>query len=157
MASLPTGVWARRVTAYQAQLALYGSYFLGQAHERGEPFLLQHSAVHACLAAGRCLLAHHHRLFRGQKYLAADLARLPDPPDGFLSAWRAVLQQPTPTAAAALTAIVDTTVGRLSTDDDALSTFIIGNELTLAEPHDPSRILVIATRSFSGEDQPTAL
>lgn len=128
MADLPSGAWGRRVTAYQAQLALYGSYFLVQAYERGDRFLLQHSAVHACLAAGQCLLAHYSRLFRGQKYLAADLARLPDP-DGFVAAWWAVLEQPTPATAAALVGIVDAAVGQAQTVDDALSTFILGNEL----------------------------
>ena len=74
MGALPDQVWSARVRAYRAQLALYGDYFLPQAYGRGDRFLLQHSAVHASLAAGRCALAQHRRLFRGQKYLAADLA-----------------------------------------------------------------------------------
>ena len=82
MATLPAATWAQRVRTYRAQLALYGGYFLVQAADRGDRFLLQHSAVHSALAAGRCALAHHRRLFRGQKYLATDLGRLAELPDG---------------------------------------------------------------------------
>jgi predicted nucleotidyltransferase len=84
MGGLPDQVWSARVRTYRAQLALYGDYFLPQAYGRDDRFLLQHSAVHASLAAGRCALARNRRLFRGQKYLAADLAGLPELPEAFL-------------------------------------------------------------------------
>jgi hypothetical protein len=129
MADLPAAVWARRVRTYRAQLALYGRYFLVQAADRGDGFLLQHSAVHSALAAGRCALAHHRQLFRGQKYLAADLHRLDELPQGFLAAWSAVLQTPTPQAARELTAVVDDWLGEPLTGDEALSDFIAANEL----------------------------
>ena len=83
MGRLPDEVWAARVRTYRAQLALYGDYFLRQAYGRGDRFLLQHSAVHASLAAGRCALAHHRRLFRGQKYLAATSPPCPNGPQTF--------------------------------------------------------------------------
>lgn len=129
ISEMTEGAWAGRERAYRAQLALYGGYFLGQAHDRGDRFLLQHSAVHAGLAAGRCALAHHRRLFRGQKYLSAELAALPHLPDGFLTAWSGLLEDPCPGTAQALTEVVDAWLGDPLTGDEALSDFIIGNEL----------------------------
>ncbi len=132
--ALPAGVWASRIRTYRAQLALYGDYFLPQAYERGDRFLLQHSAVHASLAAGRCALARHRRLFRGQKYLSGDLARLSELPETglpetFLPAWRQLVDDPSPSAAGALIAVIDDWLGDPLTVDEALSTFISTNEL----------------------------
>lgn len=129
MASLPLARWAQRVRTYRAQLALYGGYFLGQADAHGDRFLLQHSAVHSALAAGRCALAQHRQLFRGQKYLAADLAGLSGLPGGFLEAWSAVVDEPSPAAARALISMIDTWLGDPLNGDEALSVFIAGNEL----------------------------
>jgi hypothetical protein len=127
---LPEATWAGRVRTYRAQLALYGGYFLRQAADRGDRFLLQHSAVHSALAAGRCALAHHRRLFRGQKYLAADLTGLaPALPDGFLDAWSAIIDQPSPERARGLIDVVDRWLGDPLTGDEALSAFIAANEL----------------------------
>jgi hypothetical protein len=126
---LPAEVWAERVHAYRSQVALYAGYFLRQAHERDDDFLLKHSAVHAAFAAGRAALALHHRLFRGQKYLADDLARLPDLPESFRTAWHAVLDDPSPTTAADLIAELDSMAGSPLTVDESLSTFITDNEL----------------------------
>ncbi len=129
MTELPADAWAVRVHSYRAQLALYGGYFLGQAYHRGDRFLLQHSAVHAAYAAGRCALAQHHRLFRGQKYLAADVAALPDLPTDFLGAWWALLDHPTSDAAHTMIDIVDQWLGAPLSLDEGLSTFIADNEL----------------------------
>ena len=126
--TLPDDFWERRVHAYRCQARLYGGYFLKQAHERNDRFLLQHSAVHLCFAVGRVALAVNRTLFQGQKYLAATLSKLPNLPDGFLAAWHGVLTDPTPESAAVLTDIVDAwQVGPL-TLEDTLSTFIIDNE-----------------------------
>ena len=129
MATLTATTWAERVRTYRAQLALYGGYFLVQAADRGDRFLLQHSAVHSAYAAGRCALAHHRRLFRGQKYLAKDLVGLAELPDGFLDSWWAVVDEPTPTAARTLIGVVDAWLGDPLTGDEALSAFIAANEL----------------------------
>jgi hypothetical protein len=126
---LPAEVWARRVQAYRSQVALYGGYFLRQAYERGDVFLLRHSAVHAAFAAGRAVLAQHRRLFRGQKYLASDLAALPELPESFRTAWRGVLEDPSPTNAGDLIAELDSLVGSPLTLDESLSRFIADNEL----------------------------
>lgn len=129
MGELPDEVWGARIRAYRAQLALYGDYFLPQADGRGDRFLLSHSAVHASLAAGRCALAHHRRLFRGQKYLAGDIAALPELPGNFLDAWWQVVDEPSPGAARALVAVIDAWSGEPLTGDEALSNFITANEL----------------------------
>ena len=128
--TLPEQVWPRRVHAYRCQARLYGGYFLEQAHRRNDEFLLQHSAVHLCLAVGRVALAVNRTLFKGQKYLAATLPELAELPDGFLTAWRDVLKHPTPEAGAALTDLVDTWQGGPLGLEDTLSTFIVDNELS---------------------------
>ena len=129
MSELPDGVWAQRVHAYRAQLSLYGRYFLPQGDERGDRFLLQHSALHTSLVAGRCALAQHRRFFRGQKYLTGDLADLSELPIGFLGAWTAVVTEPSTDAARILIEIIDTWLGDPLTIDESLSAFILANEL----------------------------
>jgi hypothetical protein len=126
---LPEEVWRRRVNAYQAQVALYGGYFLPQAYERGDGFLLHHSAVHTAFAAGRTALAHHRRLFRGQKYLNKDIAGLSELPASFRTAWTSVLADASPTTAAALIGEIDSLVGSSLSVDESLSRFITDNEL----------------------------
>jgi predicted nucleotidyltransferase len=127
--TLSDDVWRQRVHAYRCQARLYGGYFLKQAHERNDRFLLHHSAVHLCFAVGRVALAVNRTLFQGQKYLAATLSELADLPDGFLSAWHGVLADPTPDSAAVLTDLVDAWQGGPLNLEDSLSTFIIDNEL----------------------------
>jgi hypothetical protein len=127
--TLPDDAWRQRVHAYRCQARLYGGYFLNQAHERSDRFLLQHSAVHLCLAVGRVALAVNRTLFQGQKYLATTLAELAELPDGFVTAWHDVLKRPTPETAAALTDLVDAWQGGSLGLEDTLSTFIIDNEL----------------------------
>ena len=110
--TLPDDSWQRRVHAYRCQARLYGGYFLKQAHERNDRFLLQHSAVHLCFAVGRVALAVNKTLFQGQKYLAATLSELPNLPDGFLAAWHGVLADPAPDSAAVLTDMRGRLAGR---------------------------------------------
>lgn len=129
MAELSDDLWAGRVHAYRAQLALYGDYFLPQAEQRRDPFLLQHSAAHAGLAAGRCVLACQHRLFRGQKYLTGDLKGLERLPDGFVSAWTTLATSPSAAAARQVIDLLDGWLGEPLTVDESLSAFIVANEL----------------------------
>lgn len=134
---LPEAVWQDRLVAYRAQVELYGGYFLPQGAERGDVFLLQHASVHACLAAGRLALAHHRRLFAGQKYLARDLAGLDRLPGGFLTVWHGLLANPTPVAAGQLRDIINKWLGPAPDADRTLSRFIADNEqgwLTGAHP-----------------------
>ncbi|GAA3618147.1 nucleotidyltransferase domain-containing protein [Microlunatus ginsengisoli] len=129
MTRLPDAVWDRRVHAYRSQVALYGGYFLRQAYERGDAFLLRHSAVHTALAAGRTALARHRQLFRGQKYLSKDLAGITELPGTFRTAWWAVLDDPSPATAQAIITELDAITGGPLGLDETLSTFIADNEL----------------------------
>jgi hypothetical protein len=129
MTEVPAAEWVQRMRVYRAQLALYGQYFLPQAAARGDRFLRQHSSLHAALAAARCALAQHHRFFRGQKYLSADLAVLTDLPRGFQVAWTMLLDEASPDAARRLVDILDAWLGDPLSTDESLSTFIVANEL----------------------------
>jgi hypothetical protein len=122
-------VWLRRVESYRAQVALHGSYFLRQAYERDDPFLVRHAAVHTCLAAGRTALAGRRQLFRGQKYLRKDLHALTGLPAGLVPAWERLLAEATPEAATDLTSELDRWLGDPLDGDHALSRFITDNEL----------------------------
>ena len=126
---LPETTWTERVRSYRAQVELYGGYFLRQAAERRDEFLLHHAAVHACLAAGRLALARERQLFRGQKYLHADLASLQALPAGFLVQWQHLLTDPTPSASDALRATLDRWLGGRPGLDETLGRFITDNEL----------------------------
>ena len=132
--ALPAGVWASRIRTYRAQLALYGDYFLPQAYERGDRFLLQHSAVHASLAAGRCASPDIGGCSAARSTCPATFARLSElpktsVPETFLPAWRKLVADPSPSAAGALIALIDAWLGDPLTVDEALSTFISTDEL----------------------------
>jgi len=126
--TLPEEAWARRVTAHRAQTRLYGGYFLEQADQLRDPFLLQHSAVHLALAAGRAALAASHRFFAGQKYLTAALAEL-DLPEDFRTAWQHVVGSPSAAAGRLLLEALDGWLGDPEPFDAELSRFISDNEL----------------------------
>lgn len=126
--ALPEEVWARRIASYRAQVRLYGGYFLKQAEQLHDLFLLQHSAVHLALAAGRLALARHRRFFRGQKYLTASLAEL-DLPDDFTTAWTEVVRGPNAAVGQQLLDAIAAWLGPPDTLDGELSRFITDNEL----------------------------
>ncbi|UYO96598.1 nucleotidyltransferase domain-containing protein [Microbacterium sp. M28] len=128
ISSLGDEVWAERIRSHVAQAHLHGGYFLRQAEEHGDPFLLQHAAVHLTLAAARAALASAHRLMPGPKYIHRLVREIPSP-DGFVEAWDAVVAAPGTTTANALIAIIDDWLGRDQTRDESLSVFIRDNEL----------------------------
>ncbi|WP_243231756.1 nucleotidyltransferase domain-containing protein [Microbacterium sp. CIAB417] len=121
-------VWAERIRSHVAQAHLHGGYFLRQAEEHGDPFLLQHAAVHLTLAAARAALAADHRLMPGPKYIHRLVREVPSPA-GFVAAWDAVVADPGAGTANALIAILDEWLGRDQTRDESLSVFIRDNEL----------------------------
>ncbi|MFK4762498.1 nucleotidyltransferase domain-containing protein [Microbacterium sp. ZW T5_45] len=121
-------VWAERIRSHIAQAHLHGGYFLRQAEEHGDPFLLQHAAVHLTLAAARAALASAHRLMPGPKYIHALVREVPSP-EGFVDAWDAVVASPSIASANALIAQLDQWLGRDQSRDESLSVFIRDNEL----------------------------
>jgi hypothetical protein len=126
--TLPEAVWKRREVSYRAQARLYGGYFLKQADQLGDHFLLQHSAVHLALAAGRIALAHHRRFFSGQKYLTATMDEL-DLPDRFRTTWGHVVAAPSAAVGQHLLEAIDAWLGRPEDFELQLSRFISDNEL----------------------------
>jgi predicted nucleotidyltransferase len=71
-----------RCASFIAQMRLQGGYFLRQAEERGDHYLLAWASLHMIAAADRALLSHHRVLFRGHKYLRAMVGALPSLPSG---------------------------------------------------------------------------
>ena len=91
--ALPEEAWAGRIRSHVSQARLHGGYFLRQAAERDERFLLHHAGVHLTFAAARAAFAANRVFLRGPKYVAATLAAVETPP-GFLDAWWAVVDGP---------------------------------------------------------------
>ena len=126
--TLPEDTWSKRVVAYRAQARLYGGYFLKQADQLGDHFLIQHSAVHLALAAGRLALAKNRRFFSGQKYLTADLADL-DLPERFRTTWGHVVAAPSAAIGQHLLDAIVAWLGPPEPFEAQLSRFISDNEL----------------------------
>ncbi|GAB3601517.1 nucleotidyltransferase domain-containing protein [Microbacterium tumbae] len=125
---LDEAAWAQRIRSHVAQVHLHGGYFLRQAEEHGDPFLLRHAAVHASLAAARAAFASAHRLMPGPKYVHRLVREVPSP-EGFVAAWDRLVAEPGTAAANAVIEIVDDWLGRGQTRLDSLSVFIRDNEL----------------------------
>lgn len=125
---LPDEVWSERVRSHVAQAHLHGGYFLRQAEQRGEPFLLQHANVHLTLAAARAAIAAGRRLMPGPKYVGALVREVPAP-SAFVPAWERALAEPGSDSADALLAVLDGWLGHGQSRDTSLSVFIRDNEL----------------------------
>ncbi|WP_407361261.1 nucleotidyltransferase domain-containing protein [Microbacterium sp. LBN7] len=128
VSALDDEVWAGRVSSHIAQAHLHGGYFLRQAEERDDPFLLQHAAVHLAFAAARAAIAADHRLMPGPKYIHRLVREVPSA-DGFVAAWDRLVAEPSTASAEALTTILDDWLGGGQTRDESLSIFIRDNEL----------------------------
>lgn len=126
--SLPDGEWDERVRSHVAQARLYGGYFLRQAVERGDEFLLRHAGLHLALAAARAALASARVLMPGPKYISK-LVRSVPAPQGFVEVWDRVVAEPDLDSATALLALVDELLPGTLTPDETLSIFIRDNEL----------------------------
>jgi predicted nucleotidyltransferase len=127
--TLPEAEWDRRARSQVAQVRLHAGYFLECAARDADPFLAASSAVHAVTAADRALLAHHRVLFTGPKRLRADVAALPALPAGWTELTDRLLREPTPAHGAALLAALDAAHDWRIDFDDALSDFVLENEL----------------------------
>jgi hypothetical protein len=69
----PAEHFAQRIASFAAQFALHADYFLVHGRDHHDPVLAANAAVHAGFAAGRMALAAERVLFRGPKYLTAQL------------------------------------------------------------------------------------
>jgi len=68
-----TGYFDRHIATFGSQFALHADYFLKHGREHDDPLLAASASVHAAFAAGRMALAAERVLFRGHKYLDAQL------------------------------------------------------------------------------------
>ena len=125
---LPDGGWDGRIASHVAQAHLHGGYFLKQAEERGDAFLLHHATTHLTMAAARAALAAAHVLMPGPKYLGRLVREVPSP-DGFVEAWDRTLAESGTAAANELLAILDDWLGQGQTLNESLSIFIRDNKL----------------------------
>ncbi|MGC5224708.1 nucleotidyltransferase domain-containing protein [Micromonospora sp. DT81.3] len=125
---LPDGEWEERVRSHLAQVRLHGGYFLRQAAERGDEFLLRHAALHLALAAARAAFAADRTLLQGPKYVSRTLRGVPTP-EGFLEAWDDVVACPGLDTGERLMRLVEEWLGDRLDADRTLSTFIRDNEL----------------------------
>jgi hypothetical protein len=117
----------RHIAAFGAQFALHADYFLVHGREHDDPLLAASAAVHAAFAAGRMALAAERVLFRGPKYLDAQLrgagrATLAD-------AATALVDERSHAAVERVRALVPELTARAGQIDDAdLARFIADNE-----------------------------
>jgi hypothetical protein len=109
--------------AMLAQASLHGRYFLPHGLLTGDAALGAHAAVHAAYALGRCVLARHRVLFRGQKYLSEQLRSVGEA--GAADAINSLCAHP---SIGAFSAAVEATVGTVPEPDAALSRFVLDNE-----------------------------
>jgi predicted nucleotidyltransferase len=128
-ATLPDAEWDARARSQVAQVMLHAGYFLDCAAHDGDPFLAASSAVHAVTAAHRALLARARVLFTGPKRLRADVAALPGLPEGWIELTDRVLADPTPASGRELLAALDAAHDWELAFGDALSDFVLDNEL----------------------------
>ncbi len=129
VATVPDAQWTERQAAFLAQARLHGEYFPKQAVERDDPLLTAHAAVHLATAAARALLALNRVRFSGPKYLRATVAGLERKPAGIDEALVALVQRPSIEAGQGVLDLLDEVVDRRIDGDEALSRFILDNEL----------------------------
>ena len=128
-AATPNDAWPDRAASFIAQVRLHGGYFLEQGHATGDRMLLQHAAVHLATAAARAVLAHNHTLFAGPKYLSSSLAGIANKPERFEFLLDELLRVPSPETAESLMAALEAFHDWALTDEQALSRFVLDNEL----------------------------
>jgi hypothetical protein len=122
--------WLHREAAFMAHARLQNWYFLPQAFDQGNAFLLHHAAVHLVMAAGRALLALNRVLFKAPKYLERTVAELRRSPDGYAQLASDVLANPTPATASALMNALEEFHSWPLSPAETLSRYVEDNELS---------------------------
>ena len=127
-ARMPDERWADRIRSFASQVRLHAGYFLAGAERDGDPLLARSASTHALLAAHRALLARARILYRGPKYLRADVGALPDRPADWDDIVAELLAAPTASGGQRLIDALDAHLDIPLDDAGALSTFVIDNE-----------------------------
>ncbi len=126
---VPDAQWEERMASHMAQARLHGGYFLNQAYQLSNQYLLQHAVVHLVGAGGRSLLALNHVLFQGQKYLERLVSDLSHKPVGYEAAAAHVLRDPSPATANAYLSLLEDLYDWPPSSEATLSRFVLDNEL----------------------------
>jgi hypothetical protein len=126
---VPDAQWEKRMAAQMAQARLHGGYFLNQASQLSNQYLLQHAVVHLVGAGGRALLALNRTLFQGQKYLETLVSELDRKPVGYEGAATAVLRDPNPATAKAYLTLLEEFHDWPLSQESTLSRFVQDTEL----------------------------
>ncbi|MBB6634622.1 nucleotidyltransferase domain-containing protein [Cohnella thailandensis] len=85
----------RNLRDFYAQIYLYGYYFSNEAAQKGNVYLLHHSATQLVLFGGRIILAHNRLLFPCHKDLMKAEKQAPYKPEGFAEQAEVLLKEPT--------------------------------------------------------------
>jgi Nucleotidyltransferase domain len=137
ISDVPDEQWEQRMASHIAQVRLHGGYFLNQACQLSNQYLLQHAAVHLVGSGGRALLARDHRLFQGQKYLERLVSELDDKPDAYEAAAAEVLRDPNPVTAKSYMTMLEEFYEWPLPRDTTLSRFVLDTELAWLLGHAP--------------------
>lgn len=89
----PTAGKATRITRFLSQFEAWG-WYVGQALQTGDAYLLNQSTAKLALFACRLILAHNEMLYPFHKWLTRVVAQAPQQPAGFLSTLNALLTAP---------------------------------------------------------------
>ena len=122
-----SGYFEGHIAAFGAQFALHADYFLAHGREHDDRILSASAAVHAAVAAGRLALAAERILFRGPKYLDAQLHAAGR--GALADAATALVDERSRTTVERVRALVPELATRAGVIDDAdLARFIADNE-----------------------------
>lgn len=129
ISAVPDAQWEQRMAAHIAQARLHGGFFLNQASQLSNQYLLQHAVVHLVGAGGRALLALNRTLFQGQKYLERLVSELDRKPVGYEAAAAEVLRNPNPATAKAYLTVLEEFYDWPLSREATLSRFVGDTEL----------------------------
>ena len=128
--------FAARIHSFAAQFALHADYFLPHGRAHDDAALAANAAVHAGFAAGRIALAERAVLYRGPKYLLAQLREAGC--EELAAAIVALVDGRSEEAVErvrSLVPVLSESAGVI--DDDALARFITDNEWAWFTGHAP--------------------
>lgn len=126
---LPDDEWGRRRDSAVAQMRLYSAYFVPQGAALDDRYLLTWAALHQATSAGRALLAHHHVLFQGPKYLRSTISALPDVTDQTVRLFDRLVQEPDVATSTELLIAVETLVRAPLPPERTLGRYVADTEL----------------------------
>ena len=90
-----------RIIRFLAQFEAWG-WYVGQALQTGDRYLLNQSTAKLALFACRLILAHNEMLYPFHKWLTRVVSQAPQKPDGFMPMLNAMLESPSQASLEAL-------------------------------------------------------